>query len=170
LLAADEGDLPAAWRLPRTATPAERLLAGDAARGLDCRPARGALVAIHTPAAGDYQALAEACKAIGCATVWLAPGRAQQIDGAAAVIWDGCCENADETDALCELARRLSPAPLAALLSFPRSDDRERLLAAGASAVLAKPLPIEDLYRALFLPAISGCDRPGSTGAALRQV
>jgi CheY-like chemotaxis protein len=39
----------------------------------------------------------------------------------------------------------MGPAPIVALLNFPRVEDRDRALAAGAAAVLSKPVLVEDL-------------------------
>ena len=40
----------------------------------------------------------------------------------------------------------MAPAPLIALLDFPRIEDVERARSAGAAAVLSKPLQLEDLF------------------------
>ena len=46
-----------------------------------------------------------------------------------------------------QLRDRLGPTvPIVALLGFPRVEDRDRALAAGATAVLAKPLLLDDLF------------------------
>jgi len=37
-------------------------------------------------------------------------------------------------------------APIVALLDFPRIEDRRRALAAGAQAILSKPLQVDDLF------------------------
>lgn len=46
-------------------------------------------------------------------------------------------------------ANQLAPAPVLALIGFPRAEDRDALLAAGAAAVLSKPFLIEDLLEKL---------------------
>jgi hypothetical protein len=144
-LLASTDEVPAMWRLPRTATPAERLLAASA----PVAGTRRGLVAIHAVSAAAYSALAEACTAVGYATAWLSPAHAAQVDGAAALIWDGASGDAGEASALRGLAMRFDPAPVIALLSFPRIEDHDRMLAAGADAVLSKPLLVDDLYAAL---------------------
>jgi DNA-binding NarL/FixJ family response regulator len=63
-----------------------------------------------------------------------------------AAIFDGDECRGQERAALEELAAALGPAPIVALLNFPRVADRDRALAAGAKAVLSKPLLIDDLF------------------------
>lgn len=40
----------------------------------------------------------------------------------------------------------LRPAPVIALLDFPRIEDYDRAMAAGAVAVVSKPLHLDDLF------------------------
>ena len=56
-----------------------------------------------------------------------------------------------ETDGLADgvlaaLVERLRPAPVVAMLDFPRVEDCDRALAAGVVAVLSKPLVLADLF------------------------
>lgn len=46
---------------------------------------------------------------------------------------------------LARLAAELSGAPVIALVGFPRVEDRDQILAAGASAVLSKPVLVDDV-------------------------
>jgi DNA-binding NarL/FixJ family response regulator len=66
-------------------------------------------------------------------------------ESAAAGIFDAGDGDA-EYETLRRLAADLRPAPVIALLGFPRVEDRDRAVAAGAAAVLSKPLLLEDLY------------------------
>jgi CheY-like chemotaxis protein len=45
------------------------------------------------------------------------------------------------------LSEILGPAtPIVAIVDFPRVEDRDRAMAAGAAAVLSKPLLLDDLF------------------------
>ena len=69
--------------------------------------------------------------------------------GAIAVVFDcGQCLG-EELVELQRTAAALAPAPLIAILHFPRIEDCDRARQAGAAAVLAKPLQWEDLFAEL---------------------
>lgn len=132
------------WGLPATASEEERFL--SMADG-SIRPSglRG-LVAIHTPWFDMYEWLSAACRCRGYSTVWLRDDRAHGVAGVQAGIFDATECRADEAASLARLAAAIRPAPVVALLDFPRVDDCDRALRAGAAAVLSKPLLIDDLY------------------------
>ena len=73
-------------------------------------------------------------------------GRRAAVAGAAAVIFDAAELAPGQCDALRRLAARMNPAPVIAMLSFPRVEDRDNALSAGAAAVLSKPVAVEDLF------------------------
>ncbi|MGA2621767.1 MAG: hypothetical protein ABSF26_29550 [Thermoguttaceae bacterium] len=133
------------WGLPLTATDEERLLAAAERRP----PPRRGLIAIFTPRADMEAFLAAACRSCGYATVWLPPGQSVGVRGATAAIYDGCELRAVELDDLRRLAANLAPTPILAILHFPRPDDYRLALAAGAAALLAKPLHVDDLLEQL---------------------
>ena len=130
------------WGLPATATEEERLLAGAE------RPAGRAdgLIAISAWQFEMHQWLSAACRSRGYSTEWLRPHFKAHAEGAAAAIFDGTECRGEELGELRRLSAAVSPAPVIALLHFPRVDDRDRALSAGASAVMSKPLLIEDLF------------------------
>jgi DNA-binding NarL/FixJ family response regulator len=130
------------WSLPATASEEERLLAA-ADRPL---PQRQGLVAIHTPSAAMENWLSAACRSCWLSTVWLRPAQPAPVRGALAAIFDGSECRGEERDELRRTAAMLAPAPVVALLDFPRIEDHERALAAGAAAVVSKPLHVEDLF------------------------
>jgi hypothetical protein len=133
---------PSAWTLPLTATEEDRLLA-DAERPL---PARSGLIAIAARSFAMADFLAAACRRCGYATAWLRPPGALRVGGAKAVVFDGSdCRGAEHQE-LRRLAAAMAPAPLLALLDFPRIEDFDRCRAAGAAAVLSKPLLLADLF------------------------
>ena len=135
------GDCPG-WGLPLTAGEDERLLA------VDHPPPSGhrGPVAICTWRYEMHDWLAEACRRAGHSTLWLRPGEPIHVDGAAAAIFDaGECEP-PEVWQLQHLVTGLANVPVLVLLDFPRIEDLRRARAAGAAAVLSKPLLLEDFY------------------------
>jgi len=88
-----------------------------------------------------------ACRAAGYAATGLHPARRWlPMAGAVAAIFDGTDGRGPEAAPLGRLAAALGGAPISALLDFPRAEDRDRVLACGAAAVLSKPLLLEDLW------------------------
>lgn len=134
-----------AWGLPVTATEEERLLLAAEAP----TPDRQGLIAVYAWRFETADWLSAACRLLGCSTVWLRPPRPARVEGATAVIFDGSDCRAEEVDELRRLADTLGPAPIIALLDFPRIEDRRRALSAGASTVISKPLQLDDLSWAL---------------------
>jgi hypothetical protein len=133
-----------AWALPPTATDEERLLA-DAERPL---PDRRGLIAVFSRDRAMAETLATACRSWGWEAAPLrSPGDAAA--GAIAVLFDcGRCLD-EELVELQRTAAALAPAPLIAIVHFPRIEDCDRARQADAAAVLAKPLQWEDLFAAL---------------------
>jgi len=142
------------WALPVTATEEERLLADATAAW----PRQHGLIVIHCRCAEIHDWLSASCRSRGFSTVWQRPPNSARIEGAAAALFDGSCLCDEEADQLHRLTEVLRPAPVIALLDFPRVEDRCRALAAGAAAVLSKPLAVDDLFWELE-ENISGCRR-----------
>ena len=90
--------------------------------------------------------LSAACRRRGLATLWQRAPSADRVTGAAAAIFDASDLADDECADLQRLAAALRPAPVVALLAFPRAEHCRRALSAGAAAVLSKPLAVEDLF------------------------
>jgi CheY-like chemotaxis protein len=68
------------------------------------------------------------------------------MHGAAAGVFDAQSTGAPAAADLARLRKNLGPAvPIVALVGFPRVEDRDAVVAAGATAVLSKPLAVEDL-------------------------
>ena len=130
-----------AWTLPVTATEEERLLA-DADEPL---PTGRGLIAVSSPVFALADWLMAACGRSGYGTVWLRPPSRSNVERATAIIFDGSECRGEELDELRRVATELAPAPVVALLDFPRSEDCDRAHAAGAAAVLSKPLCLADL-------------------------
>ncbi|NUQ63211.1 MAG: hypothetical protein HUU20_12095 [Pirellulales bacterium] len=141
-LAAGEGST---WALPVTASDEEQFLAAA-----DAPVARHrGLVLIYSRQFEMQDWLASACRRIGYATVWMQPGRSPRAQGAVAAVFDFSGSVQSEVRDLESLAENLRPAPVVALLNFPRLDERDRVLAAGAAAALSKPLLLGDLFEQL---------------------
>jgi DNA-binding NarL/FixJ family response regulator len=133
------------WSLPVTASDEEQFLATDE----EPLVRREGLVIIHARQFEMQDWLSAACRRRGYSTVWLQEGRSMRVKGAKAAIFDFGGNVDHEVDDLELLARRLHPSPIVALLNFPRLDERDRVLAAGAAAVLSKPLLVADLLEQL---------------------
>ena len=72
-------------------------------------------------------------------------GRPAHVRGVTALVFDGSDGRARNMTSCVARAAAVAPAPVVALFDFPRIEDYEHLLAAGAAGVLSKPLRLEDL-------------------------
>jgi hypothetical protein len=129
------------WQLPRTASLSEQM---ECAALNGWPPGRG-LVAIHTSTLKDYAAIGEACRQGGYATLWYSSQQPVRSGGEAAAIWDAVGGDDREIAALRRVIQRDSAVPVIVLLDFLRRQDYERVLSAGAAAVLAKPFLVADV-------------------------
>jgi hypothetical protein len=136
-----EGQCPS-WGLPITATEEERLLQ----KTETALPQRRGLIAIHARGFAMADWLSAACRTCGYSTVWLRPDQYTRVEGARAAIFEGSELSAEELEQVRRLANTLNKTPVIALLDFPRIEDQRRAIGAGATAVLSKPLNLEDLY------------------------
>lgn len=132
------------WNLPRLSGESERLWCELNERP---NPQRGrvAIVAHSIPA---YEALSEACTAVGHTTCWRPVGDQRIVDRASAGIWDVCRGLELEWPQIEEFARLVAPATVVITVGFPRQHDVQRATRLGAT-VLAKPFQLPDLWRAL---------------------
>jgi DNA-binding response OmpR family regulator len=108
-------------------------------------PTGDGLVVVYSPEFDMQDWLCCTCRRGGYSTVWLRPHQSIRVEGARAAIFDATECLGDELAELHRLATIMGPAPIIALLNFPRVEDRDRALAAGAATVLSKPVLIEDL-------------------------
>ncbi len=129
------------WALPMTSGDEERLLAASHDRVPDGR----GRVALCTPRFDMQQWLLGACQHGGYTTCWVQPHRWAALGEVSAAVFDADECSGDEVDSLERLVAEVDPAPVVALLDFPRIESRNRALGAGARAVLSKPLLVEDL-------------------------
>jgi hypothetical protein len=143
-------DPAAGWTLPLTATPEERWLATNSSLSINCgeTPWRG-LVAILSLRRASAEMLSDACQHHGLQSICFdrPPGH---LTGAALAIWDGDRCGAIEATQLQEFMAAVRPAPVVALLTFPRIEERDRALAVGARHVVSKPLCLKQLLAVAF--------------------
>lgn len=141
------------WGLPLTATEEERLLA-ECATGFQPvatrqRPVlRQGLVGIAARRFESFDWLSAVCRQYGSPTVWLRGPQYPRVEGLTAILIDGTDFGDAEMTTLRRLSERYSQARRVALMDFPRIEDRERVLRAGADAVISKPVSVEDLFEA----------------------
>ena len=140
------------WTEPVTASAEERFLTASAQ---PLATGQG-LIVIDSPYFDGSAWLAQACRRQGYEAVEMTGGSAAaRIRGARAAVWDGVRFDG-ELDRLQSLVQAVRPAPVVALLSFPRIDQTQAALAAGAAAVLSKPLRLSEFFSLLaHLPASS---------------
>jgi len=131
------------WGLPPTADAGERLLADIVASAPTSSPRGLVTIASNTYSMADW--LAEACHDRGFSTAWQRPGRDMTTRGAVLGIWDSSVGSPNELAAFRRWRRRHGAAACLVLLDFPRLEDVERYVEAGAAAVLSKPVLLSDL-------------------------
>jgi CheY-like chemotaxis protein len=131
----------ALWELPRTATIAEQM----AAAAEVAWPKREGVIAIHAPTVDNYEALSQACRPAGYATIWFPPTQAVHATTVTAAIWEGVACDELGSSQLRAVVTRHAPAPVIAILDYVRRQDYQRALSVGASAVIAKPFLVYDL-------------------------
>lgn len=131
------------WSLPSTASDEERLLIA-APHGVE---PRNGLVALCVEQLETYDWLSEALARRGYSITWVRSGRTAGVDGAVAAVFDVPSAGEAWLARLGEVHAALGPSvPIVALVGFPRVEDHRRLRAAGAAAVLSKPVLVDDLY------------------------
>jgi CheY-like chemotaxis protein len=135
-----QGELPI-WEVPPTATPEERLQ-----HEVDRTPGfvASGLIALCGRDVSLLECLADSCAELGFSTSRVLPKRPHVAHRAAAILLDlpGDVQKAGE---LAQLKTEFPQTPIVVLVHFPRPEDRRRLLAAGAAAVMAKPVLLPDL-------------------------
>ena len=91
--------------------------------------------------------MSDACRMRGYSTVWVRSGSdGFRVEGVTAALWDAVEGNPREIDYLRRLCDALGRPPVVALMDFPRIDACRRVIAAGASCVVAKPYLLDDLF------------------------
>jgi hypothetical protein len=140
---------PCSWSLPATAAEEERLLADAAAAGIQNAQLGGAVV-IRTRQFEIWDWLRATCRRRGLAAVWQRGADAIRLDGVSAALFDADELDSREMEELRRFAAAMLPAPTIALLSFPRIEDRDRAISAGAEAAVSKPFVEAELFAELL--------------------
>lgn len=128
--------------MPATARREERL--AEAAARVATAAARGravASVAAFRPA--DLESLADLITAAGCTPARRTLGRPPVDDAAGLVFWDVARLAHDHLTWLTMLTAQRPGLRVVVLESFPRGDTAQAALAAGAAAVLGRPVSLE---------------------------
>ncbi|MBN1394243.1 MAG: response regulator [Pirellulales bacterium] len=141
---------PCSWALPPTATDEERLLTDicstppQASEGPGVKTGGLAVIRCRRFEAWDW--FRAACRSVGLSAVWHRGETLAPMEGVKAAVFD-CDElNEAEIDELQRFSAAVRPAPAIVLASFPRIEDYDRALAAGASAVLSKPVTVDEVF------------------------
>jgi len=134
--------LRSSWGLPATTTEEERVLA-MAEEPFPQRPGR---IAVCSRESDVEDWICDTCRRAGYAVVRLHPDDPPPAEKPSAAVFDGSDESCRQIEDLRRFVATVRPAPVIALLGFPRQEDRDALVAAGATAVLSKPLFVQDLF------------------------
>ncbi|HEY2146884.1 MAG TPA: hypothetical protein VGH32_03040, partial [Pirellulales bacterium] len=131
------------WGLPATATDEERLLT----LGPPPQPSgdRG-LLAIRTACEESAGSLATAAASEGFSTVRIHGPRTPHITGIRATICVATLAAEHEAAELVKWRTIAGDGPIVVIVSFPRIEDCNRLLEAGASVVVSQPFWLDDLF------------------------
>lgn len=131
------------WSLPATASDEERLLCSASeplAHG------RGGVVAVASASFEMAEWLAGACREQGFDALRTSVSRPAESPEVSVVVWDAGLAGEIELSDLAPLLAAYPGARLVVLADFPRLEHCERLLAAGAAAVLSKPVMLAELF------------------------
>lgn len=129
------------WNLPVTSTAEERLLW----RSSTATQRRRGVVAIVADRAEAAEWLVATCRSLGWSAVWSSTWGLAKTRGIDVVVWDAGLIMPETFDQLQDIRHSFSDVPVVVLTDFPRKDDNRRLTAAGATAVLSKPVSVNDL-------------------------
>ena len=140
-------------RLPRTASDGDRL--EQALRGLAAGMIRLGTISIGTNCRARFDALADACRALGLKATWNSDSASVQEHVSADLLLIDGWQNDPPADSaangvLCVL-----------LLDFPRPEDERRAAAMGFAAIIAQPLLLTDLVAVLKRSPPTGSLRSG---------
>jgi hypothetical protein len=126
--------------LPATLSAEERWLVPSAPW-----PKRGGCVRICSELEESRRSLAAVCRAAGLNVVSHSPAEDVEVSHVDAVIYDAVAARPSWREHIERLARP-HPRSLIVLVNFPRPDETQWMLAAGATDVLGKPFRIDDLH------------------------
>ena len=133
------------WGLPRTTTAAERLLRSQEH---DKTP-QSEFIGISALSLIDFETMADACQTRGWSTVWLTDPHTTHCGDLSAILFNGGTSHRQDLRRVKQLAHQFPGLPLVAVVGYPRLDDQQRLLAAGACQMVSKPYLLDELLTAL---------------------
>ncbi len=137
--------------LPLTASDEERLLSSTGSNPLADeadRPQRR-VIAICARHRDTAESLIDVCLAKRWKNIWLRKLPVETPLVVDAALLDVRLNLEAELPLIASLKKILGPAPIVALLGFPRYDDVDQLQSAGVAAVISKPFLASDLIRRL---------------------
>ena len=130
------------WAQPLTATAEERLL--SSANSFHAELCGVVAVMSDDREMGDW--LAAACRQRGMSAIVLRRPPASQLAGVDVVLWDAGLATPEAVDDLRADILCFPGAVLLVLTNFPRLEDVDWFIRAGAEVVLSKPLAVADLF------------------------
>ena len=141
LVAIESGSCPS-WGVPVTMTLDEQM----AYYFNEALVQERGLLVIHADDDETANALSDACRQIGFTTIRAIGNEQIMVDGAKVILWDRRLSEDNATRDLQRLTEHYGPAPLVALISFPRWHIVDRMKTAGAKGTVSKPFLLDDLY------------------------
>lgn len=157
---------PGPLGMPATARRDERLLESAARIAVVARESPGLRVSVAAQRGADVEPLCDLLAAAGQTVVRRASGRPAVEQDADLLVWDvGDCD-ATQLSWLRMLAANRPDLAIVLLESFPRGETVALARAAGAAAVLSRPLSLESLFGSFLRarPAAFGLGGPGRHG------
>jgi len=133
------------WAMPATATEDE--IAGLFSGDLTVNGQGLAVIASHDESRAE--AVESALSAMGLATVWSSSTQTPAVSGPSLIVWDADGIGQQELAEIRQLREAFAGVPLLAMLGFPRPDEYQAVLAAGATTVVGKPYRLDDLGSAV---------------------
>jgi CheY-like chemotaxis protein len=149
------------WGLPLTATEEERLLTESRTDFQSAiksgtnfqsivnstkKSPSSSLIGIASKKRESFEWLSSLCRERDYPTLWLRGPRYPVVEGLSTILFDGTDFRGTEFDALQKLIARYPDTRRIVLMDFPRVEDHDRLIKAGAVTVLSKPIHVEELY------------------------
>ena len=143
------------WSMPRTTSDAECVLRLSNQR----ESVQSGLILIDAQTTSNFDYLADICRSVGWTCRRLEPSDYRSAKNAHCVIWNRGVNEQRLSSQLRDLVRKSHPAPVLALLDFPRREDQQMAISAGAKSVISKPFLVSDILHELDRFADVGPDR-----------
>jgi DNA-binding NarL/FixJ family response regulator len=93
--------------------------------------------------------LLDTLRAVGYAGLWWEPDRPARVEGVAAAVYDMPDTRPADLARLGAFTATVAPAPVMALMHFPRRHEVDQAQAAGAAEVISKPASVGPLLERL---------------------